>query len=161
MTTKTKPKAAPKNTTANAKPNGSPQANRSAKPSKEPSADKAPKPAAKLASPPAETVAQRNRRIRTEKAAAEAAEVEALAKLIETVEGLRALIGGRPLLKRSEHVAWTNAEWNELEEVCRKFRAFFPKLTLIQCELIARTQIKTSVAQLKGLPKAWRVWTDA
>ena len=70
------------------------------------------------------------------------------------------MTGGRQLLKRSEHVAWTNNEWNELEEVCRKFRAFFPKLTLIQCELIARTRMKTNWRQLLGLPKVWHVWTD-
>ena len=108
-----------------------------------------------------ETIAQRHRRIRAEKAAAEAADAEALSKLLALDSGLRALTGGRPLLKRSEHVAFTNAEWNELEDVCRKFRAFFPKLTLIQCELIARTHMKTNAAQLLGLPKAWHVWTDA
>jgi hypothetical protein len=123
---------------------GWPKASRSAKSSKEPSAAEAAKPAAKLASPPPETIAKRNRRIRAEKAAAEAAELEALARLLQSVEGLLDLVGVRWLLKRSEHVAWTNNEWNELEEVCRKFRAFFPKLTLIQCELIARTHMKTN-----------------
>ena len=155
MTTKAKPKASTK--PKNNKPSA---ASKSSTLSKTPSATEATKPAAKLASQPPETIAQRNRRIRTEKAATEADEAEALAKLIESVEGLRALIGGRPLLKRSEHVAWTHNEWNELEEVCRKFRPFFSKLTIVQCELVARTQMKTSLQQLEGLPKAWHVWTD-
>ena len=155
MTTKTKPKASTK-----PKPTSSPQANRSAKSSKGASAAEATKPAAKLASPPPESIAQRQRRIRGEKAAADLAEALALGKLLDSTPGLRELIGGRPLLKRSEHVAWTHSEWNELEEVCRKFRAFFPKLTIVQCELVARTQMKTNLQQLEGLSKAWHVWTD-
>ena len=123
-----------------------------------------PKPVEKPAAKPsavAEKPSAKARRIREQKAADDAAEAEALGKLFELCPDLHPVIGGRPLLKRSDRIAWNNDEWNELEEVCRKFRRFFEKLTLVQCELIARTHMKTSWRQLVGLPKAWHVWTDA
>lgn len=110
---------------------------------------------------PPETIAQRRRRIRAEKAAIETAEAKTLAKLINECKGLQALTGNGKLLDRTKHIAWTDKEWNELNEVVRKFRAVFVKMTLIQCELVARTQMKTSWLQLMGLPKNCQVWIDA